>query len=431
MRVFAEVGIADAFLEKVRLNPGMQFVDLDGNMLLDWPRPQDVTPLGWNASYRFHQPDLERLLRKSLESHETSDIRNGVKVVGIAQTPDGVVLTAEDADGSPPEEFAARYVVGCDGAGSTVRRSIGQGMEDLGFREKWLVVDVILKREVEGLGDHTVQFCDNVTPMTYCRGPGNRRRWEMRAPLDAEDDTLTEPDYVWSLLSRWITPDDADLERSAVYVFGSAIAEKWRSGRLLIAGDAAHLTPPFMGQGMCAGIRDAVNLAWKLDHALRTDDKVLDSYQSERRPHVRAYVEMAIKLGSLINSLDREGAITHASENSGESASMRSITPPLGDGLRAGTLEGGTVFTNPVFSDGQTMDKTANGRWVLLQSGPVSKSSDRVLRRSGQNEPAVASLLNELEANTVLVRPDGYLLGLAKTENELAEMTSFLKQFDV
>ncbi|MGS7013758.1 FAD-dependent monooxygenase, partial [Pseudomonas aeruginosa] len=141
------------------------------------------------------------------------------------------------------------YVVGCDGARSLVRRFIGSGMDDLGFHERWLVIDVLLKRARDDLGDYSLQHCDPRRPATYVRGTGTRRRWEITVLPNEDSQEVAQPAQVWELLSRWITPDDAEIERAAVYTFHSVIAQQWRNERLLLAGDSAHQTPPFLGQG--------------------------------------------------------------------------------------------------------------------------------------------------------------------------------------
>lgn len=158
--------------------------------------------------------------------------------------------------------MAARFVVGCDGARSLVRRLIGGEMEDLHARQQWLVTDVILRAPKPGLGDFSVQHCNPARPATYVRGTGMRRRWEIM--LMPGDDPAPTHETVWGWLAPWLRREEAEIERAAVYTFHAAIAREWRRGRLLLAGDAAHLTPPFLGQGMCAGMRDVANLAWKL-----------------------------------------------------------------------------------------------------------------------------------------------------------------------
>ena len=291
MRVFQWIGITDALLPLVRINPGMRFVDRDGALLLDWPRPQVESTHAWHPSWRFHQPDLERVLRDAMRERTNVTLRTHCKVTGVSDAGDHALLTFENRRAGRTRQARALYVVGCDGARSLVRQAMATGMRDLGFHERWLVVDVLLKRDMPELGDHTVQYCNPARPATYVRSPGRRRRWEIAVLADETSDAISAQARVWDLLSRWLTPQDAELERAAVYSFHSLIAQDWRRGRLFIAGDAAHQTPPFMGQGMCAGIRDAANLAWKLAAAVHhgAGDTLLDSYGSERAPNMQAF----------------------------------------------------------------------------------------------------------------------------------------------
>ena len=230
----------------------------------------------------------------------------------------------------------SKYLIGCDGANSFLRNEINSEMEHLGFEQRWAVIDVILKRKKMNLPDRTIQYCSQSRPATYCRNVGRRRRWEIALKDDERADTFFEEETLWKFLSRWIVPDEAKIERKTIYTFQSAIAKQWRKGRIFLVGDAAHLTPPFMGQGMCSGIRDAANLAWKLALTLkgRGASGLLDSYGQERSPHMRAYIETAIKLGYLINSIDGASGPAQAGDAADKSPKMASIAPGL-DGAAA------------------------------------------------------------------------------------------------
>lgn len=437
MRVFQTIGIADALRQKIRVNPGMRFVDGDGTLLLDWPRPQETTQHGWNASYRFHQPDLEVLLRQAVQSHPNITVKTEMELLHLGQKSDHVSLQCLAGDSGLTSRMTASYVVGCDGARSSVRQAMGVSMENLGFRQSWLVVDVLLYREMPELGDHSVQFCDAERPMTYCRSPKNRRRWEITMQAGESAGEMTDPDRVWQFLSRWITPDDAQIERSVVYTFESALAETWRKDRLLLAGDAAHLTPPFMGQGMCSGIRDAANLAWKLALTLkgRGASGLLDSYGQERSPHMRAYIETAIKLGYLINSIDGASGPAQAGDAADKSPKMASIAPGLGGAAAVcfGIAPGqhtGRLFGQPLLVGGRRMDDLCGYRPVLISrtplpaaggaSEPVSALGPVYL--DAQSEPALEAELSALQVNAVLVRPDRHILATAETDAEITAL---------
>ena len=430
MRVFQAVGIADQLSKKVRINPGMRFVDQHKSVILDWPRPQEIGAQGWYPSYRLHQPDLEILLREKLSSYSNALVKSSTEVIAVDESQDNVEVVCRNIEDGSEERFRTKYLVGCDGAKSLIRNLIGSDLEDLGFKEKWLVVDLLLKRERPDLGDHSIQFCDSVRPMTYCRNPGNRRRWEITM-LDGEtDEDITQSDRIWEFLSPWLSMDDAELERKAVYTFRSVIANTWRKGRLMIAGDAAHLTPPFMGQGMCAGIRDAANLAWKLALRVNGDasEGILDSYQQERAPNVRQFIETAIRLGGLINTMDSQSALGQSHSPANGAAQMSSLLPPLGtsnlDGLSSGSSpHSGYLFSQPILSNGKRLDEEVGCSPVLIVRNKLAKSlvpTTAVL--DGETNPNLINELNNLDVSAVLVRPDKYISDTAKTEEEVTKL---------
>jgi len=416
MRVFQGIGLAETILPETHVSPGMHFVDASGRLLLDWSRPLAIGPQGWNASYRFHQPSLEARLREPLGRHPNVALETETVVTGLAQDTAGVTLATSGGD------RRARHVVGCDGARSFTREIIGGGMVDLGFDERWLVIDLILRRPRPDLGDHSVQFCDPARPATYVRGVGERRRFEITLhPDEAPDHRLSEA-AVWRLLARWLTPEDAVLERAAVYNFRSAVAACWRDRRVLIAGDAAHLTPPFLGQGMCAGIRDAANLGWKLARVLRGEasDALLDSYQAERAPHARAYIETAIRLGGLINTRAVAAALGgDMAPEPGEPARMASIAPALG----GFTAPLGRPIPQPLLADGTRLDDRIGPRFaLLLPAGAVADPRFAARDVAVVADAALEPWLRELGAVAALARPDRQLAGFAPRADSIADL---------
>jgi 3-(3-hydroxy-phenyl)propionate hydroxylase len=435
MRVFQAVGLADDLLAHVTLTPGMKFLDVDGRVILDWSRPATITMHGWHQSYRFHQPKLEKLLVEGLHRRPSVSIRRRCDVFALDQSDDGVVVRFEDLSNGKLASVAARYVVGCDGARSLVRRFIGSGLVDLGFHERWLVTDVLLKRPRPDLGDFSLQHCSPERSVTYVRGTGQRRRWEIALKEHERTEEMTTPARVWDLLSRWITPEDAELERYAVYMFHSVVAERWRAGRLLIAGDAAHQTPPFLGQGMCAGIRDAANLAWKLIRVLREDsgDALLDTYQQERAPHVREYIELAVKLGGIINTRSMHVELPNATHDD-DVRRLRVKKPLLGRGFHEG-CSGliGQLMPQPRLSDGERLDDSVNDRFALLMSPADAARLSCEMRQqlSASNIAIVDDASSELQAWikdsghwAILVRPDRYVFGGANDADELQVLLS-------
>ena len=426
MRIFQTIGVAEEVEAVSRINAGMRFVDPEGKLILDWPRPQEVGPQGWYPSYRFHQPDLDRILRARLAEWRNVQVHLGREAVMFRHTADGIAVSDLDR-----ESITARYVVGCDGGRSTIRGQIGGQTEDLGFHERWLVADLIMAAERPDLGDFTIQHCHPERAITQVRGPGLRRRWEIALRGESDEQAL-EPGYLWDRLARWISPGEAEIERAAVYTFHSVIAGRWRNNRILLAGDAAHQTPPFMGQGMCAGIRDAANLAWKLAHCVRHghDDAVLESYQSERHPHVRAFIQGAVNLGRLINATDAENALKDAFRQPDGSYRMASAKPRLGPGLwqdvstAAGWLSPQARFRSDKLSDEVTGYRPALiARSGVLTEDVLALTSSRCIQIITPREsPECEGWLADWAAKAVLTRPDRYIYGLAQDGDELVSL---------
>ena len=398
MRCFQTAGLAGAILPHTLVGKGMLFKDRHGDTIVDWSRGQTRGPMGWHESYRFFQPGLEAELRKGLERFGDARLMWGAEVTGISQDRDGVSLSLGSR-----RTVTARFAVACDGARSFTRRALNIGTEDLGFRERWLVCDLLLKRTREDLGDHSIQYCDPEAPATYVRGVGNWRRWEIRLGVDDPNDVSQERN-VWEKLKRWITPSDATLERSTVYTFRSRIANAWRDGRILLAGDAAHQMPPFMGQGMCAGIRDAGNLWWKLSAVLcGGEDALLDTYQSEREANARAFIEKSVALGKLINQT-AAGVVPRGR--------MESIWPDLGPGLGPRDGVGGALVPQVHTDDGILADDAAKHGFYVLAADNVPDS--RLPAFVGANR-----WIKERNLTGIVVRPDGYALAGFRSESEL------------
>ncbi|MDR5822988.1 MULTISPECIES: bifunctional 3-(3-hydroxy-phenyl)propionate/3-hydroxycinnamic acid hydroxylase [unclassified Caballeronia] len=425
MRVFQTLGIADALLPNLFVGPGMKFVNAQGRLLIDWQRPTCIGPHGWCASYKFHQPELENALRDRLARQANADVRLRHEVFALDETAEGIQLRFEDTSCGRFGRATARYVVGCDGARSIARRFMGTELTDLKSHERWVVVDVMLDAPRPDLGDYSIQYCDPARPCTYTRGPGNRRRWEIMVMPDDDPAQLSSSDWLWDKLARWVTPADARLERSALYTFHSVVARGWRRGALLLAGDAAHQTPPFMGQGMAAGIRDASNLAWKLGAVLRGEasESLLDTYESERSPHVREFIETAVQLGAVIQMTHPD--LANARDRDMADAIRRFVTPQpqLGPGAWQEDASGtaGHVAPQPRLDDGRLLDDTVGYRFALVALPGVlaacpdlhepAAQADLVLVES--NAAPVRDWLAATGAVAVLLRPDRYVFGVA------------------
>ena len=291
--------------------------------MAEFRRDHQASEHGFPQANMFHQPDLEELMLARVEAHPLIDFRRGAEVTGLDGTagpvtgdptgPTGPVrVHARLAAGS--QTFTGPVVLGCDGANSTIRQLTGITMEDLGFTERWLVVDIQVG---DGLDtwDGVEQICDPARAATFMQVTGDRYRWEFRLRDGEDQASLITPAALGRLLQPWTGRSDLDglqIIRSASYTFRAQMASRFQAGRIFLLGDAAHLTPPFIGQGLAAGLRDADNLAWKLAHVLtgRAGAGLLDTYDSERRPHATALVQKAVRVGwAMTGGQDRAAAV--------------------------------------------------------------------------------------------------------------------------
>jgi 3-(3-hydroxy-phenyl)propionate hydroxylase len=267
---------------------------------------------------------------------------------------------------------------------------------------------------------------------------GARRRVELMVMPEDDAAAIAQPARVRQLLSRWLDPDDAEIERAVVYTFHSVIARQWWAGPLLLAGDACHQTPPFLGQGMCAGIRDVANLAWKLSRVLdgRAASDLLASYQSERSFHVRHYIEHAIRLGAIIQATDSTVAAERDASLSLSPRTIASIKPPLGPGLHGSAPPpAGTRCRQLTLADGRRLDDVVGTGFTLLCRQALAGQADAEIERCGlrgetalllDGDAAVDAYLRELGAAAAMVRPDRYILGVASGAGELRAMLGAL-----
>jgi len=427
MRVFQQIAVADGLLADVLPIKGMHFLNGDGRSIFQFDASVADQPLGWPQGFMFHQPDLERALRAGVQRYANVRPQLGHEVVQVAATADGTSALIEVDGPDGRRAVQARYVIGCCGARSITRAAIGGGVIDYGFNQEWLVLDLVLQRSIE-LPQVTVQYCEPARPSSYVVMPGQRRRFEFMVMPGESAETMLDPATIASLLTRWLQPGDYAIERAAVYAFHALVAERWRMGPLLIAGDAAHQMPPFLGQGMCAGVRDAANLAWKLDLVLSgaARDSLLDTYQSERIAHVRATVEDDILLGSIIQTTDPNKARYRDAKatSSGTPTVLTPRTYVIGDGLSAIDAASRTPFPQPMLPGGGRHDDLLGEGFALVGAVTPSDSANAILSGLGATivrdpEPAIEAWKNLCNATAVLVRPDRLVMALITDSSSL------------
>jgi 2-polyprenyl-6-methoxyphenol hydroxylase-like FAD-dependent oxidoreductase len=328
-RIFQSAGIAKQLAGKTEVADAYEWRSASGQTLLRFAS-KEAGLSGWPDTNMLAQPELERLLDARVRLLATVDVFRGQEVTDLEVADSVVRVRSKTTDGRTLDS-GARFVVGCDGANSFVRTRLGATVTDLGFFFDWLIVDVLPQRPTVW-SPLNIQICDPARPTTLVSGGPGRRRWEfMRLPGESVEE-LNSPSTAWRLLAPWnVTPRNADLERHAVYRFQARWVDTWRSGRLLLAGDAAHQMPPFAGQGMCSGVRDAANLAWKLDCVLagRAREALLDTYATERVPHVAAIIDFSMELGKVICIADPEEALARDTMMIAAAAHGDALTAPV------------------------------------------------------------------------------------------------------
>lgn len=423
MRLFQRLGISDEMQRCSRVAPAYEFRNAAGDILMRYDLIAQGSPSGWAPSYMFHQPSLEHALRRLIDAAPGVEARLQHALRSFTQ--DGAGVTAVIDGPSGEQTLRARWMVACDGARSPVREALGVGQSDYRFDEPWLVIDAIVS-DPSRLPDVNLQICDPARPTTCVLMGEGRHRWEfMLLPGEQPEDVLNET-VIRRLLEPWNCADCVTLERKAVYRFHGKVAERWRVGRVLLAGDAAHQTPPFAGQGMCSGLRDADNMAWKLGAVIRdgADTALLDSYQPEREPHVRGVIELAIAMGRVVCISDPAAA---AARDAGMIAQRAAgAAPPAADTSRIGpgvglveTPAAAEFFPQPwaeVAGETRRLDDVlGDGPWLISRTpagGAVSLDDPRLTPFAG----ALGAWLDRRAAPAVLIRPDRYVFGTGEAD---------------
>ena len=451
MRVFQNLGLADAIAPHLAPFSASEHYGVDGQLIRRLTMIEPPYPQGWTPSMVFRQPPLEAALRAKVRATPGVEMSLGEELLSFAQDDDQVTLTLT-RDGTQ-RTVTAKYLIGCDGASSTVRRILGVAHHDLDFDEPWLVVDVGVNAGGAAKCPHTsAQFCEPARPTTFLIGVGEHRRWEImllpgETPQQFEDDAA-----VWKLLARWITPQDGTLWRRASYRFHALVARQWRVGRVFLAGDAAHQQPPFLGQGMCQGIRDVANLSWKLAAVLqgRAREALLDTYGIERSAHVQRLTTTIKHIGHTICERDEGKARKRDAEllaqvgGSVKSVPRQDLIPPLDSGLLAAIAHAanGTLFPQPRIrqQNGSALLDDVTGHGLRLMVGvmcnaaqiaalPAVKQCAASVVQFGsagfdEQDGIVAAWFARHGAAAALVRPDHYVYGVASTLEDIASLTA-------
>ncbi|WP_055587348.1 bifunctional 3-(3-hydroxy-phenyl)propionate/3-hydroxycinnamic acid hydroxylase MhpA [Peterkaempfera griseoplana] len=450
-RILQAVGVHEAFGAISRPALGMQLLDGSHRVLAEFRRDSLCGRHGFPQANMFDQPDLEQLLRVNLAHHPLVTLRSGAEVTAVVQPPRGgapVEVSFRDVRTGASQTLVADAVLGCDGANSVVRGAIGARMQELAAPQQWLVVDVRCRLPLPAW-DGVHQVCDPGRAATYMRVGEDRYRWEFRLRPHEQPAELTDRGRLLELINPWtaqVPEDELHVVRTASYTFRAEVADRWREGRMFLLGDAAHLTPPFIGQGMGSGLRDAHNLAWKLARVLtgRAPESLLDSYEAERSGHARRLIRTAVLIGALMTgggpgtALARRAALPALSRLPGAAGLVLSATSPalkpgplVGSRSRAGHPRPGTLCPQHLVpgADGRArlLDELIGERFALLATAPLSPALHWVtgvldarvvhlpdLRLPQPIDGGVRALADWMgDAGAVLLRPDRVVLATA------------------
>lgn len=428
-RLIAGLGCGDEFAAISRPARGLQLRDRNFRVLAQFKRECAESSNGYPQANMFDQPEFEALLRTNLKLHPHAVVRGNAEVTEAVQIgSDRVQVTFTDRVSGTEHRVEAEYLLGCDGANSVVRSAIGACMEDLKFQQRWLVVDVATTRELNQW-DGVHQVCDPHRAATYMRIGETRYRWEFRLLPDETSDDYQAMAALYPLLRPWVegvAPDDLQLIRVAEYTFRAQVANHWRRDNMFILGDAAHLTPPFIGQGLCAGLRDAMNLAWKLAGVVNgwLPQSVLDSYEQERIPHARYMIRFALAVGTAMTAGGETGNLLrrvvvprlHLVPGVREKI-VDSTTPALHSSEMVLKSPGrsrlaGHLCPNSVLREGERLDEIIGRRFALVTAdAPTPSQRDEVTRRGAVVVIAhpgteLALWLQAGRGRVALVRPD-------------------------
>ncbi|MBO1332599.1 bifunctional 3-(3-hydroxy-phenyl)propionate/3-hydroxycinnamic acid hydroxylase [Streptomyces sp. VRA16 Mangrove soil] len=455
LRILQAAKVDTAFRAISRPALGMQLLDARHRVLARFLRDEPLGVHGHPQANMFDQPELERLLRDRAAQIPGIRLHGSTEVTALTTPPPGtsqpIEVTVHDLDTGQVRAVTAAAVLGCDGATSLTRTALGARPLVLGAPQRWLVVDVRCPVELPAW-DGVHQVCDPQAAATYMRIGADRYRWEFRLDDAAAETATTNRAALSALLAPWTgTVPTAMLTvlRTATYTFRAQVADRWRSGRVFLLGDAAHLTPPFIGQGLGAGLRDAHNLTWKLARVLtgRSPEALLDTYQAERQPHAKRLIRTAVLIGRAMTSphpattLARTAALAVGRHTGGLSPTvLDSLSPALNGGrlthhrsrIARGPRPGDLCPQPPIVSPDHRpvrLDDALGTGFALLTTQPPTPYTLRLCRAlparivtvtrpsaepTGAPEGALVDVTGQLHdwlrGSTVLLRPDRVVL---------------------
>ncbi|CRZ15395.1 bifunctional 3-(3-hydroxy-phenyl)propionate/3-hydroxycinnamic acid hydroxylase [Mycolicibacterium neworleansense] len=453
MRIWQSVGLADRLQQDMLPDRPVAFVDAAGVPFIETTIAARGS--GHPPQQFLYQPAVDHVLREGVERFDTVEVLLEHECLRVLAKPDHVELMLADLHTDTFKRVRAAYVIAADGGSSPTRGQLGIGYAGNTYSERWIVIDTRVLREWDA-HDRLRFHCNPDRPTVDCPTPLGHHRWEYPARAGEDEQKLVTEPEIWKVLEdQGITPDDVEILRAVVYSHHVRVADRWRVGRIFLAGDAAHAMPPWIGQGMSAGVRDAANLCWKIAAVLagRAPDALLDSYQAERKPHVVEVTRRACIVGRVITERNR---MTAAVRNH----TLRALTKlpgvlrggqklywipdaRYGAGLftRNGNRAVGWQIPQPWVTDDtdatRRLDDVVAGRWALLHIGPIPDGVPAwadlgapVIALCGARDVARPAAVRDIDgtliawlqrkkAAAVVLRPDGFIYAAAESGQRL------------
>jgi 3-(3-hydroxy-phenyl)propionate hydroxylase len=428
MRTFQTLGLQE--LEKhFSLVGAYRHLDGEGRLLMQMDMNGGLTEQGWQSDYMFHQPDFEAVVRGYAEGASGTTTYFGWDAVGLEESTNAVTVSIRELSTGQDSEISASFAVGCDGAHSKVSEFMGVSEVDYHATHRSLILDIwpyVSNDELAGRDMFIQGGLRN--PLTFVPIAEPRLRFELMLRPDDDQAEFERTAKATEVLGQWLRPHEYRILRLGVYEWRSRTAQPWKVGRTFLAGDAAHTMPPHLGQGMCSGVRDSINLAWKLGRVLQGESpaELLDTYQTEREPHVEAYITTSAQMANGIEAIEAEGA------GDGEVPMMKAppLRPRLGSGVRMDDADAnaGLLSAQPKLTNGQLLDDVVGYRFALVghaaclsEASAATKALVDSLGISVVNDDSeeIRQWLDGLGVQAVVVRPDRYVFGTAGSGAEL------------
>ena len=435
MRIFQMVGLSHKIASIARVGTkGMHFVDDDNNLLMVRTGSNKIGDQGWQKSWYFPQPELEKILRKEVRKSNFVKCYLGYQAESINQNDCEVKVNCIGNRNNKKLSLKGSFLIGCDGANSIVGSYLGDEKIDYGLKEKYLVIDLKVDnrfKKIKILPDHTIQHCSLERAATHCYISKKRRRWEIKVLPSDDEKNIRKEKNIWSLLGKWIDKNCGSIERAEIYTFRSIIKKNWVRERVIIAGDSAHLSPPFLGQGMCAGIRDVASLSWRLNSLIKQNlsVKFLKSYEQERIPHVAKFIELATQCGKIMS----DPKIVLKTQRKGNTKLFDFPRPRIDIGFSKESTLSGTLF--PQFIENKVRsDEKIGYKFILFY---LEKENYKI-RKSIKNLVTIRQAKGEIKdwmkkngQVALLVRPDKYIFsGVQHNSETLALLENFVQFYE-